>query len=205
MTNILQKTMRQTRKNAATGTTRPALSRKQRLKKYKFPLVLLGIAILLVFGFHIKNQIDQTSTKQPTASTDTADEPPKLQKGTPDYATVAPKRVSINSLGGWTRVSPPDRNPVFAYVQTLGDSTISVSQQPLPDNLKVDSEQALSALAKDFRANEMITAGDTSAYIETKNNGAQSVLFIKNGLLILIKSSRSVANTTWVEYIISLE
>ena len=202
MTNIFH---RKRLKSAAVHVTQPKPSRTQRLKKRRLRLAFTGIILLLVIGFYVENRMNQLPTEQHTASTDNTDKPPKLQKGTPDYTTVTPKGTSIDSFGGWTRVSPPDRNPVFAYVQTLGDSTISVSQQPLPDNLKVDSEQALSALAKDFRANEMITAGDTSAYIETKNNGAQSVLFIKNGLLILIKSSRSVANTTWVEYIISLE
>lgn len=202
MTNILH---RKRLKSVAVHATQPGPSRTQRLKKRRFRLVFTGIVLLLVLGFYVENRINQLPTKQQTASTDNTDEPPKLQKGTPDYTTVTPKGTSIDSIGGWTRVSPPDRNPVFAFVQTLGDSTISVSQQPLPDNLKVDSEQALSALAKDFRANEMVMAGDIPVYIETKNNGAQSVLFIKKDLLILIKSSRNVTNATWISYITSLE
>lgn len=202
MTNILH---RKRLKSAAVHATQPKPSRTQHLKKRRFRLVFTGIVLLLVIGFYVENRMNQLPTKQQTASTDNTDEPPKLQKGTPDYTTVTPKGTSIDSIGGWTRVSPPDRNPVFAFVQTLGDSTISVSQQPLPDNLKVDSEQALSALAKDFRANEMVMAGDIPIYIQTENNGAQSVLFIKKDLLILIKSSRTIANDAWIEYITSLE
>ena len=202
MTNILH---RKRLKSAAVHATQSKPSRTQRLKKRRFRLVFTGIVLLLVIGFYVENRMNQLPTKQQTASTDNTDEPPKLQKGTPDYTTVTPKGTSIDSIGGWTRVSPPDRNPVFAFVQTLGDSTISVSQQPLPDNLKVDSEQALSALAKDFRANEMVMAGDIPIYIQTENNGAQSVLFIKKDLLILIKSSRTIANDAWIEYITSLE
>jgi len=80
-----------------------------------------------------------------------------------------------------------------------------VSQQPLPENLQTDTEAGLSTMAKEFRANEMIMAGDTQVYIETKNNGAQSVILTKNNLLILIKSSRNIDNEVWKSYIISLE
>jgi hypothetical protein len=179
--------------------------RKTTLIKFRYPLILAAGILLLLIGVYTKNQSQAPTTKQQTAGTDTADEPPKLQKGTPEYDTVEPKGIEIDSLGGWTRVSPPDRNPVFAYVQTLGQATITVSQQPLPENLQTDTEAGLSTMAKEFRANEMIMAGDTQVYIETKNNGAQSVILTKNNLLILIKSSRNIDNEVWKSYIISLK
>ena len=47
-----------------------------------------------------------------------------------EYQTVVPKDKSIQQLGGWQRVSPPNATPVFAYGDTIDGVKISVSQQP---------------------------------------------------------------------------
>ncbi len=175
-------------------------------RKHKWLLaVLCTAALLTAVTYYTISHLSQANVEQKQSSTNPSGEPSKLQKGTPDYTTIAPRGVSIDSLGGWTRVSPPDRNPVFAYVQALDSATISVSQQPVPDSLQSNPKEGLESLAKDFRANEMIMAGDTPIHIETKNNGAQSVLFIKKDVLVLIKSSKNVANSSWIDYVSSLE
>jgi hypothetical protein len=37
----------------------------------------------------------------------------------PDYTTVLPIDKAIDDLGGWSRVSPPDKEPVFAFVDQI--------------------------------------------------------------------------------------
>lgn len=129
-----------------------------------------------------------------------------LTKGTPEYSTMLPTGKNISNLGGWTRVSPSNSDPVFAYTDKISDIKIIVSQQPIPDTLKSDSTtDQVEQLAKNFNANEKITVGDTTVYIGTSSDGPQSVIFTKNNLLILIKSDSRITNNDWLNYINSLQ
>lgn len=123
----------------------------------------------------------------------------------PDYRTMLPDGKTIEQLGGWTRVSPSNRNPVFAYHDYIGKIPINVSQQPLPDEFKEDVESSIAELAHGYHADTSIEAGDTTAYIGTSAKGPQSVILAKNDLLILIKSSVAINDKLWVRYIDSLK
>ena len=123
---------------------------------------------------------------------------------TPNYATVLPAGKSISTLGGWTRISPPENDPVYAYTDKIGDLEISVSQQSLPASFKNNVDTQVAEMAKSFNATTEIEAGDTKVYIGTSANGPQSVIFTKNSLLILIKSQEKVENNDWLRYIESL-
>lgn len=122
----------------------------------------------------------------------------------PDYLTVLPKDKSISNLGGWKRVSPSESNPVFAYADKVDDVTISVSQQPLPEAFKTDISGNIADLAKQFSATEKIDANGTDVYIGTSAKGPQSVIFSKNGLLVLIKSQQKAESKSWKAYVESL-
>lgn len=126
-------------------------------------------------------------------------------RGTPDYKTVLPAGKTIQDLGGWTLVSPPDRDPAFAYIDTIGSTQINVSQQLLPDTLKPDTAKKVEDLAKSFGATEKVTVGDTVVYIGTSEKGPQSVILHKNNLLILIKSSVRIDSNEWAKYVNSLQ
>jgi hypothetical protein len=122
----------------------------------------------------------------------------------PNYNTLLPEGKSIEQLGGWTRVSPSDRNPVFAYRDYIGETPINVSQQPLPDEFKKDVKASIDELAHSYHADDSIKAGGTAVYIGTSAKGPQSVILSKNGLLILIKSSVVISDKRWAGYIDSL-
>lgn len=128
-----------------------------------------------------------------------------LTRGIPDYPTVLPAGKTIQDLGGWTLVSPPDRDPAFAYIDKIGNMQINVSQQPLPDDLKPDTAAKIEKLAQGYGASEKITADDTTAYIGTSEKGPQSVILNKDDLLILIKSSVHIDSDEWIKYINSLQ
>ena len=144
---------------------------------------------------------------QPTIETSTATLPAPVgpQKGTPTYGTVLPAHKSIQSLGGWTRVSPPNRDAVYAYLDTLGSAHLIVSEQPLPKEFAADPEAQTKQLATNYNATQKLAIGSTTAYLGTSTQGPQSVIFQRNGLLILIKASSSVDNAVWKEYINSLQ
>jgi hypothetical protein len=127
-----------------------------------------------------------------------------LQKGTPDYDTVLPSGKTIKEYGGWTRVSPPNRDPVYAYADKVGSTPIIVSQQPLPKDFAEQPSEQVQLLAQGYAANKKLQVGDVTAYLGTSAKGPQSVIFVKNKLLILIKASASVPDDTWSSYIKSL-
>lgn len=165
------------------------------------PLLVGGVACaLLVAGYGVMSY----TNARPSTATQTADPLHGLQRGTPDYRTLLPKDKTTESLGGWVRVSPADRNPVYAYVDQIGTTSISVSQQPLPDTFKDDTHKQVEELAKSYSASEKIEVGGTPVYIGTSTKGPQSVIFTKDKLLILIKSTTHIENDQWQSYIASL-
>ena len=122
----------------------------------------------------------------------------------PTYETTLPGGKSIDDLGGWKRVSPPDRDPVFAYSDKIDNVAISVSQQPLPENLKEDTNKKISELAESFGAATKVEANGLTAYIGTSAKGPQSAILVHKGTLILIKSQATVSQDAWQEYINTL-
>lgn len=122
----------------------------------------------------------------------------------PEYQTILPGDKSISELGGWKRISPPEKEPVFAYADRINDVPISVSQQPLPSSFRSDIPNRVADLAKKYNATTEIAVGNTTVYIGTSVKGPQSVIFTKKDLLILIKSQKKIENSAWGEYIQSL-
>lgn len=118
----------------------------------------------------------------------------------PSYTTVTPQSNVVQ----WTRVSPPNGEPVYAYTDTINGTSISVSQQPLPESFRTNTEQSMAELAKQYNATTEIDASGTKVYLGTSAKGPQSVLFTKHSLLILIKSQGSITSQDWASYVESL-
>ena len=122
----------------------------------------------------------------------------------PAYKTVLPADTSIRELGGWKRVSPPGKTPVFAYTDTIDGVTISVSQQSLPESFKSDVDSKTAELAKRFSATTKLDADGTTVYVGTSSKGPQSTILSKDNLLILIKSEKKISDKSWTTYVKSL-
>lgn len=164
-------------------------------------IIALAVVIAIVF-IHIFGSGNST---QPDSHPATAAGPPKLLRGTPSYATVLPAGKTIGQLGGWTRISPPGKDPVYTYVDKIGKVQINVSEQPLPDAFKANTASKISQLAASYNATDKFTASNnTVVYVASSDNGAQSVIFTKASLLILIRSSDQVSNNQWVDYVSAL-
>lgn len=135
--------------------------------------------------------------------------PPVDKKATgptqPTHKTVTPDGVSVNTYGGWHRVSPETAEPVYAYDDILKGVVISVSQQPLPPNFKKDPAASVAEFAKQNSYTTKLKVGTVTAYLGTNAKGPQSVIFAKDDLLILIKSQDKISNKAWVRYIKSLK
>lgn len=164
--------------------------------------VLLA-AFLASFMLYPKSQDGQSDAKDKSSAKSAASA--SLKHGKPSYDTILPKGKRIDDLGGWARVSPPNTEPVYAYADAIDHVTITVSQQPLPKSFKPEVATHVADLAKQFTANEKITAGDVTAYVGTSIKGPQSVIFSKDDLLILIKSTGKLTNDQWSGYISTLQ
>jgi hypothetical protein len=162
--------------------------------------ILVFMVVILLGGYYLllahPNKTTNSSAPTPT---------PELSKGAPNYTTVLPIGKSIESLGGWTRVSPPKASPVYTYIDKVENVQINVSEQPLPDNFKSDSAGQLGQLAQNEKAMQKITVEGNTVYIGTSSQGPQSIFFVKNNLLILIKSDSTISDNSWVKYINSLQ
>ncbi len=175
----------------------------------------LGILALWIIGavggiatpfLLYQSTINPVTANEPNSRKDSSIQtaPGQLTKGTPTYTTLIPKGKKIEALGGWTRVSPPNRAPVYAYVDKIGNVPINVSQQQLPKDFMDHTAEKVDQLAHAYAAETKLDVGDAIAYIGTSAKGPQSVIIVKNRVLILIKASASIPNSEWQNYIQSL-
>lgn len=128
----------------------------------------------------------------------------KKQSEIPEYNTLIPNGKSIDDFGGWQRISPPEKEPIFAYVDELDGVIIRVSQQPLPPQFNDGTGEHVDKLAKEFNATAQLEVGGVILYIGTNAKGPQTVIFTKNNLLVLITSQQKIEDQSWTRYISSL-
>lgn len=186
----------------------PKLASIERLKRQvrklpkKITIAVAGlcvIAIAALIAYHLwVTHVASQSAKLPAANASSISNRPV--PGTPAYATLLPAGKSIAALGGWYRVSPPGRDPVYAYSDTIGGIQIDVSEQPLPKSFQANTAEAVAQLAQGFNADQKLAISGSTAYIGTSAKGPQSVIFTKNNLLILIKSDSIITNDQWIAY-----
>ena len=131
--------------------------------------------------------------------------PPRTPTVTPTFSTLLPKDTTITKLGGWRKLASPDGTTAYVYSDAIDGTSISVSQQLFPDSLKDSDGTKLADMAKSFNATKTITAGAAKVYIGTSASGPQSIIFSKNNILVLIKSTAVIKDASWTSYINSLQ
>lgn len=185
------------RKTRETARQRP-LVQKTRLstKTFVFSAITIITVSSILVAWLVSRQQDHDKKSQAVATA-------AIKQ--PEGQTALPSGKSIDTLGGWQRVSPPDKEPVFAYTDTINDIAISVSQQSLPKTFKTNTASHIAELAKKFNATTKIDANGTPVYIGTSSKGPQSAIFTQKDLLIMIKSQKHIDDTSWSRYISSLQ
>jgi predicted PurR-regulated permease PerM len=174
---------------------------KKLLSKYfskiskKVTLITVVIVILIAsFGaVVITGQLNNTSQPTTTKNNDS-----------PTFETLLPSSLTANELGGWQKLTPPNNEPYYVYVHAIDNVPIKVSQQQLTSDFKNSLDTNIANIAKAYNASDSFTVNNTKVYIGTNSKGPQSVIFSKNGLLILITSDNKIANESWQNYIKSL-
>lgn len=163
-------------------------------KKPKRKIVIIGAILTIVIAIAISIGTYQTRSSHA-----------ELERTAPPFNAVLPAGQTIDNLGGWQKLTPPQGDPFFVFVDSISGVSINVSQQKLPKEFSVNPYQHIADLAKGYNANTQIKAGDTVAYIGSSANGPQSVIFTKNSLLVLIKSWSALSDGEWIAYIKNLE
>lgn len=156
-------------------------------------VTLVAISLIAVVAIHQYDMGKNTDDTNLSAAVDSL-----------EYQTILPDGKSINDLGGWKRVSPSKSDPVYAYIDTIGETSINVSEQPLPKSFIGDTDDQVAELAKKFSATNKIDTQGITVYVGTSSKGPQSAIFTKNSLLILIKSQEKIDDTSWITYVKSL-
>lgn len=122
----------------------------------------------------------------------------------PNFNPVLPQGKTIANLGGWQKLTTPNNDVFYVYVDTINGVTVNVSQQLLPGKFKGDVSNKMLEMARAYNANVKLDAGETKVYVGTSAKGPQSVLFTKNDVLVLIKSWSTIPDADWVAYVNSL-
>jgi len=128
----------------------------------------------------------------------------ELPKETPRFDILIPSGKKYSDLGV-VRVSPEGNEPVYTYVDMVGSSEASISQQEVPKSFKYDKNTELEKVAKEFQATDVIQIDSIKVFhgISDKNK-QQSLIFIKEDLLVFIKSPQKLSDEVWAGYIIGL-
>lgn len=191
--------------SAGSKTTLANIKKSSRRIPLSRTQIIQVIAVIIIFigGYAVAHRTlpsdnntkaNPSITKEPVGGTE------------PTFDTLLPEGKSVEDFGGWSRVSPPDVNPVFAYTDTLERVPISISQQPMPESFSNNPDEDVKELALASNAKERVVADDATVYfIGTSTKGPQSVFLTKKGLLIFIKSATSIKNEAWSRYIAELQ
>ena len=185
--------LRAIKTSAVTQTTRVAQFAKTRPKKVAVAGVL-SLVIVVGAGFVV---LDGSGTSAPQVAGDAV----KEQKA-PEFSTVLPASDSEQID---TPIAYDELRKVASYTDTLDGKKITVTQQQVPDRFKVDQQVELEKFAKEMNANQPIQAGDTRAFTGLSIRGPQTVVMIKNDLLVFMTAESEVPAGAWVSYIESLQ
>lgn len=169
------------------------VTRKRRFVFGKKTTILTGVVIVVAVAGFVGLQYRRPGAPEAHAIS-----------GEPEYQTVLPDGKRASELGGWKRISPPGKDPVFAYADKIGQIPVSVSEQPLPTAFKDNIDDQMASLAEKFSATDKLDAAGTTVYVGTSVKGPQSALFAKDGLLIMIKSEKKISDAAWKSYAASL-
>jgi hypothetical protein len=189
---------------------RSAQDRYPGLRRITARHAVIGLAAMMTiaaFGyvryepFRSKNN-DASGVLSETSEEGTADLP---KNQTPEFSPLLPSGMTAEDLGGFTRISPPNAAAAYTFIDRIGEVPVRVTQQELPEVFKPDTEGKLKEYAERFNAKQQLVIDGISAYIGTSEKGPQSVLFIKNDLLVLIASEQEILEAGWVQYIVNLE
>jgi hypothetical protein len=193
-------------------TSVKSLSRGSKyVKKQKFTTKAVATALLLaiVVGAYYTqkptHKINKPDITKVAGATDTTPSTDKLVKEKPSFNILYPeghKNEGVDTV----KVSPAGNDPVYAFSDTVEGAQVTVSQQQVPKSFDYNQAVELERVAKDFQAINVIQIDANKVYHGlNEKTKVQSLIFIKNNLLVFIRSSNKLTDDQWTGYILSLK
>jgi len=178
------------------GILKIMATRAQTLRRRQKIGLIVAAVTVIVAGTFIKSHSSDSNTGSPKQQNPLD----MIEKGTPDYATLVPQ----DSRVVWYRITPKDRNAVYAYADTISGVQVRVSQQPLPDEFLNDTDNKIRNIAISENATKTISAAGTKIYVGASSKGTQPAIFAKDKLLITMRAAAPIDDDDWKTYINSL-
>jgi hypothetical protein len=170
------------------------LKQRSSFRREKLALALVVVVLIGLFAWH---------GRQPQAATTNIAGTQTSVDQKPDFELLFPAGKNAAQLGGIGRISPKNAVPAYAYADKLDNARITVTEQKLPDNFQNNSG-ALEETARNFSASRTLEVDGSQVYIGESGTGPQSLIFQRDGLLILISADSQVSDDSWISYISSL-
>ena len=170
--------------------------------------VLVLLVVAAVGGFALFSQ-DSGSSRPATLGADSSQlegQPvPELTKVEDNSKTVFPLLYPAGvdeELYEIVLVSPPGADQAYTYLDRLEEDgpAIRVTQQRIPDDFNLEQ------VAENFQATNTIQVDDAKIKHGYSERGrTQSLFFIKDDLLVSVRSPILYEDDVWVSYYLSLE
>ncbi len=162
---------------------------------------VIAVIVLIIFGqYWINTYHDKGATSQQTQSSQSSKntETSTSANTAPTFDIILPADKTVDT---WTRVSPADSTPAYAFKDTLGEAEIVVTEQELPKDFEEDIPAHIKDLAKSYGATQRIPASSAEAYMSMPRKAPQYVIATKYRVLVLIKSTRVLTMDQWTSYL----
>ena len=161
---------------------------------------LAGGQLFLAQKHSITQQTKTVAAKQTTSAPSTKPTVVKQPLFKP-FVPITKPQLAITTAG----VSAFDSNRnSYSFIDTFQDQAILVSQQPIPNKFKTDSE-ALTQIAQQVGAKEGVITNNGQAYMGTDSkSGQQTLVYVQKGILIFVQSPFSHSALKWQPYLESL-
>jgi hypothetical protein len=177
-------------------------------KVYQFPVTLLrqhkmtsiGVASIVLVGVGAFGIVE--FRKQASGTDNEGKGVLSENTETPTFEYSLPKGDEA-VVGGNVRYDSEKK--VVNFQDSIGTTTITVSQQPLPAGFEKDTQEQVRKLAEGFSATKVLSTANPTAYLGTSVKGPQTVIFSKNNLLVFIQSAKQIDDNDWAEYITNLQ
>lgn len=184
---------------------RPKLKKVRLLpKKYAVASSVVVIGVL-IFLLYITNKQSSEPVSVLSDTTNTRPKGGELPREKPSFDILFPSGISEENFE-IVKISPDGREPAYTLVDTANGSKIQITQQKLPANFTTAPEVELEKTAKNFQATNVIQLDDMKVFHGySEGTRVQSLIFIKDKLLIFITSSKQLPDDFWAGYIKALQ
>ncbi len=157
-------------------------------------ITLILAVVLLAFATIITISLMQHPNNAPSRSPETL-----------SFSALLPNGKTQATVKGQMIITPGGEQ-TYQFNDSIDGKAISVSEQHLPANFSsANSADALKKFAEGFNATKTLTVNSTTVYTGTSAQGPQWAIFARNDLLVIIRSTDTISDASWKQYITELK